>query len=321
MKEKKSKRSRDAPTSAAGLGDATPDEWRQLCGPIDELMDAEVVSVPSEKAAQLVLRAVGLQSPLEAAAVGAAPSQAAPSSFAEMLRSSDDPEQLRPPETVLAELAADATSRAHDCASAALSAAAAGVPAGEPRRRDGAAHDDVAALAAVVSGPPRLSELADDDFESCMSAVTAAMSSSSSSGISSKQPPPLAEDVAAADAAFRSAYMELLTECAADELDALRREEPPMDAAGLATLVASLEAGSETFSRVQRPLLAASFHGEQSWWANRAATAASSGGGFADKAAAAAFDAVAREGDGQKSVPPLVARVAELRKQTRKGEL
>jgi hypothetical protein len=59
--------------------------------------------------------------------------------------------------------------------------------------------------------------------------------------------------------AFRDAYMALLADGAADELDSLRRDEPPMDEAALGMLVDALEAGASTFGTEQRRLVSASF--------------------------------------------------------------
>lgn len=62
-------------------------------------------------------------------------------------------------------------------------------------------------------------------------------------------------------ASFRQAYMQLLAEGAADELDALRCEEPPMDEAALELLIDALEFGAETFPRTQHGLVALALHG------------------------------------------------------------
>jgi len=101
------------------------------------------------------------------------------------------------------------------------------------------------------SGPPLEHELADADERI---------------GSGSRSPGGGHEDTRS----FRDAYMVMLADGAADELDALRREEPPMDEAALATLIDALEHGAETFAPRQRRLIEASFSGGGSWWERRA---------------------------------------------------
>ena len=120
----------------------------------------------------------------------------------------------------------------------------------------------------------------------------------------------LAPSAATANAAvggahdFRDVYMNLLAEGAPDELDALRREEPPMDEAALAQLVQALEGGAAAFSAVQRPLLSASFADSA-----EGASATPLVGDDAWTAAASERASEAREG----GTPALVARVREVR--------
>ena len=129
--------------------------------------------------------------------------------------------ELRSPDVVLYEYVSAATSHACSCAAEATLASV---------------HIGVAAPshsgAAPVSGPPTISELEGRHEES-----------------------PGTGDRHEQAVAFRDAYMELLADSAPDELDSLRREEPPMDDDGLANLIEALEAGSESFSRDQRSLL------------------------------------------------------------------
>ena len=66
--------------------------------------------------------------------------------------------------------------------------------------------------------------------------------------------------------AFRVAYMSVLADGAADELDVLRSEEPAMDDAALESLIDSLEFGAQTFQPTQRDLFVWSFAGGRSWW-------------------------------------------------------
>ena len=68
---------------------------------------------------------------------------------------------------------------------------------------------------------------------------------------------------------FRDAYMALLADGAAEELDALRREEPAMDEAALRRLLDALESGCESFGAESRSLLLASYQGRDSWWETR----------------------------------------------------
>ena len=189
--------------------------------------------------------------------------------------------ELRSPDVVLYEYVSAATSHACSCAAEATLASV---------------HIGVAAPshsgAAPVSGPPTISELEGRHEES-----------------------PGTGDRHEQAVAFRDAYMELLADSAPDELDSLRREEPPMDDDGLANLIEALEAGSESFSRDQRSLLAASFNGERSWWAR---------GRFGHRAKLQSSDAwsVPYEDDddglgGEASsaapgVPALVAKIGEL---------
>ena len=97
--------------------------------------------------------------------------------------------------------------------------------------------------------------------------------------------------------------MNLLAEGAPDELDALRREEPPMDEAALAQLVQALEGGAAAFSAVQRPLLSASFADS--------AEGASATPLVGDAWTAAASERASEEREG--GTPALVARVREVR--------
>jgi hypothetical protein len=124
-------------------------------------------------------------------------------------------------------------------------------------------------------------------------------------------------------AAFRASYMELLADGAADELDALRREEPPMDEAGLANLVEALEAGSAAFSDAQRPLLSASFHGAACWWARGRSDGDTAVGRRHSRHVADAWLSSFASGDEEEvlseegataAAPSLIARIQEMRR-------
>ena len=71
--------------------------------------------------------------------------------------------------------------------------------------------------------------------------------------------PPTGDGVAHSQRGFRDAYMAVLAGGAAEQLDALRREGPPMDDAALAMLVDALEYGAHSFTPEQRELFEASF--------------------------------------------------------------
>eukprot|EP00965_Chrysotila_dentata_P188048 6172500-Pleurochrysis_carterae.AAC.1 len=68
--------------------------------------------------------------------------------------------------------------------------------------------------------------------------------------------------------AFRSLYMEILTEGTAEELDEMRRNEA-MDEAGLSMLIDALQFGGESFNETERRLAISSFGGAHSWWEAR----------------------------------------------------
>lgn len=139
----------------------------------------------------------------------------------------------------------------------------------------------------LCAGPPTAGELADDDDDDTLSRPFASLGPSDERR------------------AFRDSYMALLADGAADELDALRREEPPMDEAALATLVDALEYGAETFAPRQRRLLGASFSGTDSWWERR---------GKGEVADAPPRDSKKRVAEMPATAPPLIARVRELQK-------
>ena len=109
---------------------------------------------------------------------------------------------------------------------------------------------------------------------------------------------------------FRDAYMVMLADGAADELDTLRREEPPMDEAALATLVDALEHGAETFAPRQRRLTEASFSGGGSWWERRATELEAA---RSCKAVAGSTSITPAQSHTQQQSASLVARVRELR--------
>jgi hypothetical protein len=123
-----------------------------------------------------------------------------------------------------------------------VGAAAAAEAEGSPERDD-CLH---------MHGPPTESELSDDIRGGAGDAGPAAQQRSSTQR-----------------AAFRDAYMGLLADDAAAELDALRREEPPMDEAALKQLIDALEFGCDTFvGQHQWPLFRASF-AANGWWDTR----------------------------------------------------
>ena len=109
---------------------------------------------------------------------------------------------------------------------------------------------------------------------------------------------------------FRDAYMVMLADGAADELDTLRREEPPLDEAALATLVDALEHGAETFAPRQRRLTEASFSGGGSWWERRATELEAA---RSCKAVAGSTSITPAQSHTQQQSASLVARVRELR--------
>lgn len=141
------------------------------------------------------------------------------------------------------------------------------------------------------SGPPLEHELADADERI---------------GSGSRSPGGGHEDTRS----FRDAYMVMLADGAADELDALRREEPPMDEAALATLIDALEHGAETFAPRQRRLIEASFSGGGSWWERRATELEAA---RSCKAAAGSTPTTPAQSHTQHQSASLVARVRELR--------
>ena len=241
-----------------------PSEWRPLC---EALSRCDRANPPPGALVDLLLRALDVHRAMEAASDSrvAAPDECA-AAASELLPRAGGP--LRPPDALLYERVAAATTRAHGRATVALEASSS-------QSLEVAADES-----ATLEGPPTSREL---------------------EGGASRRAQ------AVRPTAFRDAYMELLADGAADELDSLRREEPPMDEAGLKNLVEALEAGSEAFSRAQRPLLAASFHGSASWWARRGES------GGRSSASDAARDAVSDEkGLEAAPAPLLVSRVAEL---------
>ena len=97
------------------------------------------------------------------------------------------------------------------------------------------------------SGPPTLEELSRRLGDARRDGHDATASAAVSGG------------AAEAPRGFRDAYMALLAEGAAEQLDALRREGPAMDDAALALLVDALEYGAHSFTPEQRGLFEASF--------------------------------------------------------------
>ena len=259
----------DSSDAALTLRDAPP-EWKPLCEALARgCQSSSSPQPPPSAVARVLLGALKLHGTMEQHSTAGA---AAPlQTLADLLPRAGQP--LVAPEVVLHERISALTSRACRMSATAL------VTAASPSAMD-EEHPDEAV--AVLSGPPRLREL---------DATTTTPAAAPLGGRS-----------------FRDVYMALLADGAADELDALRREEPPMDEAGLANLIEALEAGSETFSSVQRPLLAASFDGRGSWWAGR-----SGAQGPMEES-----DPPADGADGeQSSVPVLVSRISDLRRRLR----
>ena len=111
---------------------------------------------------------------------------------------------------------------------------------------------------ALVGGPPTMNELGE------LTALARVNSFASAVRTTTRR---------SGGKSFRDAYMALLADGAADELDALRCEQPPMTEAELRTLLDALESGCASFGGTERALLMATFVGKRSWWEQRASEA------------------------------------------------
>lgn len=127
---------------------------------------------------------------------------------------------------------------------------ASGIEAGEASEQDESL--------ALVGGPPTMNELGE------LTALARVNSFASAVRTTTRR---------SGGKSFRDAYMALLADGAADELDALRCEQPPMTEAELRTLLDALESGCASFGGTERALLMATFVGKRSWWEQRASEA------------------------------------------------
>ena len=265
--------------------DDAPTEWQPLVGMLAScetqllhILDVDRAILPPRDVARTLLGALALQGVIDQPhpkADAAASLQA--KTIADLLPRTG--QQLIAPEAMLQERIATFTARACRTSTAALASTRGPTATGETA--DGAGFAD------IEGGPPRLRELEEDSGSGAALHAPGAPSGATS---------------------FRDSYMALLADGAPDELDALRREEPPMDEVALANLIETLEAGSETFSSVQRPLLQASFNGSESWWAQRGSEA---------QASHEATGHGEQDGEQDGSAPLLVSRIADLQRKLR----